>query len=169
VYVDTGSDFVNGPKEKVVTRSGRDGGSIVRLRVEGVGARRVRIDPAGRRGLLRIDWLTIAFHLHNAVEPYKVTITSLDDLAGQQLALLGLRPLQANLLEIVGDDPQIIYSIDMASQPQLGGTYAIDVEMAFGWLGIRADPLQVRTGDAARSGLSTRAARKIRRELGGLR
>ncbi|CUU54482.1 haloacid dehalogenase superfamily, subfamily IA, variant 1 with third motif having Dx(3-4)D or Dx(3-4)E [Parafrankia irregularis] len=169
VYVDTGGDFVNGHKETVVTRSGRDGMSIVRLRVEGVGARRVRIDPAGRRGLLRLDWLTISFHLHNAPEPYKVTVTSLDDLAGQQLALIGLRTLQANLLEIVGDDPQIIYTIDHGTQPQLGGTYAIDVEMAFGWLGIRADPLQVRTADAARTGLPVRAARKIRRELGGLR
>ena len=168
VYVDTGGDFVNGPKEVAVTRSGRDGLSLVRVRIDGVGARRVRVDPAGRRGLLRLDWLTFSFHLHNTVEPYKVTFTSLDD-AGPQLALVGLRLLQPNLLEILGDDPQIVYTIDFATQPHLGGTYAIDVEMAFGWLGIRADPLALRTTAAHRPTLPVRAARKIRRELGGLR
>lgn len=168
VYVDTGADFVNGPKEVAITRSGRDGLSIVRLRVEGVGARRVRIDPAGRRGLLRLDWLTIAFHIHNISDPYKVTITSFDD-AGQQLALVGVRLLQPNLLEIIGDDPQLVYTIDHVTQHQLGGVYAIDVEMAFGWLGIRADPLVLAAPGTPRTGLPVRAARKIARELGGLR
>jgi len=168
VYVDTGADFVNGPKETALTRSARDGLSLVRLSLEAVGARRVRIDPAGRRGLLRLDWLTISFHVNNLAEPYKVTITSLDDPA-QQLALLGLRLLQPNLAEIVGDDPQFIYTIDLASQPQLAGVYALDVEMAFGWMGIRGDPLALPAESPIRDGLPVRAARKIRRELGGLR
>lgn len=168
VYVDTGADFVNGVKATALTRSARDGLSLVRLSVEAVGARRIRIDPAGRRGLLRLDWLTLSFHINNVAEPYKVTITSLDDPA-QQLALVGLRLLQSNLVEILGDDPQLVYTIDLASQPHLAGVYALDVEMAFGWMGIRGDSLILPTAGPARDGLPVRAARKIRRELGGLR
>jgi hypothetical protein len=168
VYVDTGADFVNGPKEVAVTRSARDGLSLVRLRVSAVGARRVRIDPAGRRGLLRLDWLTIAFHVNNAVRPYKVAFTSLRDAGG--VVLVGLRVIQPNLLEIVGDDPQIVYTIDFGAHPHLAGTYAIDVEMAFAWLGIRSDPLvlEVPAGSGAAPRVR-RAARRVARELGGLR
>jgi hypothetical protein len=167
VYVDTGADFVNGPKEVAVTRSARDGLSLVRLRVAGVGARRVRIDPSGRRGLLRLDWLTLSFYVNNASTPHKVTFTSFVD--ARQLTLVGLRLVQPNLVEILGDDPQLIYDLDLAGQPQLAGTYAIEVELAFGWLGIRADPLSLTASAAAAEPLARRAARKVVREIGSLR
>nr|MDT0666799.1 hypothetical protein [Micromonospora sp. DSM 115978] len=115
VYVDTGADFVNGPKEVAVTRSARDGLSLVRLRVAGVGARRVRIDPSGRRGLLRLDWLTLSFFVNNASAPHQVTFTSFAD--ASHLTLVGLRMVQPNLVEILGDDPQLIYDLDLAAQP----------------------------------------------------
>ncbi len=167
VYVDTGADFVNGPKEVALTRSARDGLSLVRVRLEGVGARRVRIDPPGRRGLLRLDWLTIGFHVNNAVHPIEVTFTSL--LGVPQIVLIGLRLLQPNLLEVVSDDPQIVYTIDLAAQPHLAGTYSIDVEMAFAWMGIRSDPLALDSPASPGAELARRTARTVIRQLGGLR
>ncbi len=161
VYVDTGADFASGPKESAVTRSGRDGLSLVRLRIDGIGVRRVRIDPAGRRGLMRLDWLKLSFHLNNVVEPYSVTITSVLDEA--QLHLVGARALQPNLVEILGDDPQFIYVLDPVAQAHLTATYTIDVEIAFGWLGIRSDPLAIPTAES--TPLSRRAVRRLRREL----
>ncbi|WP_131745668.1 HAD-IA family hydrolase [Frankia sp. Cppng1_Ct_nod] len=165
VYVDTGADFVNGPKKAAVTRSGRDGLSLVRLRVDGVGVRRVRVDPAGRRGLMRLDWLRLSFHLNNAAEPYPVEITSVLDDA--RLHLVGARALQSNLIEIVSDDPQFVYALDSVSQAHLAATYAIDVEIAFGWLGIRADELRIVDRQAAAMPLPRRAVRRLRRELDG--
>ncbi len=163
VYVDTGGDFVNGPKESVVTRSARDGLSWVRLRIDGVGVRRVRIDPAGRRGLMRLDWLRLSFHLNNLAEPYTVTITSVADEA--RLHLVGARTLQSNLIEIHSDDPQFVYVIDPVAQAQLAATYAIDIEMAFGWLAIGSDPLAIPTRSAGTTPLPRRAARRLLREF----
>jgi FMN phosphatase YigB (HAD superfamily) len=171
LYADLGADFVNGPKETVTTRSGRDGLSLARLRIDAVGARRLRIDPAGRRGLMRLDWLTFAFHINNAPDPYTITITSIPDTP--ELQVIGARVLQPNLLEILGDDPQLIFTLDGGRHPQLGATYAVDVEMAFGWLGIRSEPLAdipaggPGPGIAAVTPLARRAVRVVRRELGG--
>jgi len=171
VYADLGADFVNGPKETALTRSGRDGLSLARLRIDAVGARRLRIDPAGRRGLLRLDWLTLAFHVNNAPDPYTITITSIPDTP--ELQVVGARVLQPNLIEILGDDPQLIFVVDGGRHPALGATYAVDVEIAFGWLGIRSEPLAAVAAAPAGAGLAAvtplarRAARAVRRELGG--
>jgi hypothetical protein len=200
VYVDTGADFAHGPKVSVVPHAGRDGLSLVRLRVDAVGVRRVRIDPAGRRGLLRLDWLTLNFHLVGAGEPFRVTITAFEGpgslempaaggnmgsiaavaggmpgLAGRGrgvvLGLVGLRKLQPNLVEILDDDPQLVYNLDLPGVPELGGTYAIDVEFAFGWMGIRGDPVAAPAPAAVgpATQLPRRAARRVMRQLGGLR
>ena len=199
VYVDTGADFAHGPKATAVPYAGRDGLSLVRLRVDAVGAKRVRIDPAGRRGLLRLDWLTLGFHVVGAGRPRQITITAFEGpgswhpgaagssigagvpepagLAGRGrgvvLGLVGLRTLQPNLVEILDDDPQLVYNLDLPGMPELGGTYAIDVEFAFGWMGIRGDPVAVPApaarGPAAGPQLPRRAARRVMRELGGLR
>jgi FMN phosphatase YigB (HAD superfamily) len=165
VYVDTGGDFVNGPKESAVTRSARDGLSWVRLRVDGVGVRRVRIDPAGRRGLMRVDWLRLSFHLNNLAEPYTVTMTSV---AGEpRLHLVGARPLQPNLIEITSDDPQFIYVVDPVTQAPLTATYAIDVELAFGWLAIGSGPLTIAAQPAGIPPLPRRAVRRLLRDIEG--
>ena len=199
VYVDTGADFAHGPKATAVPYAGRDGLSLVRLRVDAVGARRVRIDPAGRRGLLRLDWLTLGFHVVGAGRPRQITITAFEGpgswhpgaagssigagapepagLAGRGggvvLGLVGLRTLQPNLVEVLDDDPQLVYNLDLPGMPELGGTYAIDVEFAFGWMGIRGDPVAApapaATGPAAGPQLPRRAARRVMRQLGGLR
>jgi hypothetical protein len=193
VYVDIGADFARGPKVTAVPYAGRDGLSLVRLRVEAVGARRLRVDPAGRRGLLRLDWLAFGFHVVGAGEPRRVTVTTFDGPAvvdsergrgpgttrlgehrgGVGLELVGLRLLQANLAEILDDDPQLVYNLDLPGMPELGGTYAVDIEFAFGWMGIRGDPVAVPaaapTGAAAGSPLPRRAARRVMRQLGGLR
>ncbi|WP_083419679.1 haloacid dehalogenase [Pseudofrankia sp. BMG5.36] len=199
VYVDTGADFARGPKAIAVPYAGRDGLSLVRLRVvDAVGVRRVRVDPAGRRGLLRLDWLTLAFHIVGAGEPRQITITAFDgpgslpDAMGRSipagtpgetglvdrrrgivLGLVGLRILQPNLVEILDDDPQLVYNLDLSGMPELGGTYAIDVEFAFGWIGIRGDPVAApapaAAGPASGPQLPRRAARRVMRQLGGLR
>src|SRR5207342_3350828 len=72
VYVDNGPDFVNGPKDIVTPRSIRDGLSLVRSRLDARGVRRVRVDPAGRRSLFRIDWLRLTFHLRGHDRPHVV-------------------------------------------------------------------------------------------------
>ncbi|WP_041261780.1 hypothetical protein [Pseudofrankia inefficax] len=202
VYVDTGADFARGPKATATPYAGRDGLSLVRLRVDAVGARRVRIDPAGRRGLLRLDWLTLGFHIVGAGEPRQFTITAFEGpgsletgesdrnggsitgsaaglagLAGRGrgvvLGLVGLRILQPNLVEVLDGDPQLVYNLDLPGMPELGGTYAIDVEFAFGWMGIRGDPVAApvpaAAGPAAGPQLPRRAARRVMRQLGGLR
>nr|WP_307874591.1 haloacid dehalogenase [Frankia nepalensis] len=200
VYVDTGADFAHGPKATAMPYAGRDGLSLVRLRVDAVGARRVRVDPAGRRGLLRLDWLTLEFHIVGAGKPRRITITAfegpgslesthfengsiavggaggtgLDNRGrGVVLGLVGLRLLQPNLAEILDDDPQLVYNLVLPGMPELGGTYAIDVEFAFGWMGIRGDPVVAPAPTAADPGtgpqLPRRAARRVMRQLGGLR
>ncbi|WP_007517748.1 MULTISPECIES: hypothetical protein [Pseudofrankia] len=199
VYVDTGADFARGPKATAVPYAGRDGLSLVRLRVvDAVGVRRVRVDPAGRRGLLRLDWLTLGFHVVGSGEPRQITITAFDgpgslpDVVGGSiparavggagladrrrgivLNLVGLRILQPNLVEILDDDPQLVYNLDLPGMPELGGTYAIDVEFAFGWMGIRGDPVAApapaAAGSASGPQLPRRAARRVMRQLGGLR
>jgi hypothetical protein len=198
VYVDTGADFAHGPKATAVSYAGRDGLTLARLRVnDAVGVRRVRVDPAGRRGLLRLDWLTLGFHVVGAGEPRRVTITAFEgpgsipavggsippDAAGGAglverrrgivLGLVGLRILQPNLAEILDDDPQLVYNLDLPGMPELGGTYAIDVEFAFGWIGIRGDPVAAPasavTGPTSGPQLPRRAARRMMRQLGGLR
>ncbi|WP_045877548.1 hypothetical protein [Pseudofrankia sp. DC12] len=202
VYVDIGGDFARGPKATATPYAGRDGLSLVRLRVDAVGARRVRIDPAGRRGLLRLDWLTLGFHVVGAGEPRQFTITAFEgpgsleaDESNQNgrsitgsatgsaglasrgrgvvLGLVGLRILQPNLVEVLDADPQLVYNLDLPGMPELGGTYAIDVEFAFGWMGIRGDPVAApvpaAAGPAAGPQLPRRAARRVMRQLGGLR
>lgn len=164
VYVDTGGDFVNGPKKTVPTRSGRDGLSLVRLRIDCLNVRRVRIDPAGRRGLLRLDWLKLSFHVNSASQPRTVTITSIVDTPALQV--VGARILQANLLELTSDDPQLIYVPDGEVRGWLGAAYLLDIEMAFGWLGIRSEPVAV-TEQVADGPLVRRAARRLAREMGG--
>ncbi|HMA46081.1 MAG TPA: haloacid dehalogenase, partial [Frankiaceae bacterium] len=166
VYVDQGADFADGPKQTVVPRSSRDGLSLARVRVQGERVRRVRIDPAGRRGLLRVDWLRLTFHLHNVVDPRPVELTSLA--ASPQLHVLGARLLQSNLVEITTDDPQIVYVLDPATQADLtAATYAVDVELAFAWMGVRSEPLAVlpppQTG--APQPLTRRAVRRLAREV----
>ncbi len=163
-YIDAGGDFVAGPKETVVSRSAADGLSLVRTRIAGEGVRRVRIDPNGRRGLMRIDWLRLSFHLASVVEPVVVEVR---DLANHpQIAVGGALLVQQSLLEINTDDPQIIYTLDPATQGGLtAGAYAVDIEVAFAFLAIRPEPLLVEHAVAPTS-LSRRVVRRAVRELG---
>ena len=166
VYLDTGGDFANGPKEMVVPRSAGDGLSLVRLRIAGEGVRRIRIDPDGRRGLLRVDWLRLTFHLASTVDPVLVEVR---DLQGHpQTGVLGGQLIQANLLEITSDDPQIIYSLDPATQGALtAGAYAVDVELAFAFIAVRPEALRVERPGPLPVSLSRRMVRRAVRELGG--
>jgi hypothetical protein len=164
VYVDTGADFANGPKEMVTARSGRDGMCWARVRIAGEGVRRVRIDPPRHRGIVRVDWIRMTFHLLNVVEPVVVEVTDL--LAAPQVQVAGARLLQAGLLDVDTNDPQIVYSLGPEQAGLASVTYAIDVEMAYAWVGVRADPLQVPAAAAPRS-LPRRAAGKLMREMKG--
>ena len=119
VYVDAGADFHAGPKEITVSRSAADGLSLVRTRIAGEGVRRIRIDPDGRRGLLRVDWLRLTFHLVSTVDP---VVFEVRDLQGDpHVAIGGAQLIQSNLLEINSDDPQIVYVLDPATQGMLIG------------------------------------------------
>ncbi len=166
VYVDAGGDFHAGPKETALSRSAPDGLSLVRTRIAGEGVRRIRIDPDGRRGLLRVDWLRLTFHLISTVDPVVVEVR---DLQGDpHIAIAGAQLIQANLLEINSDDPQIVYVLDPATQGMLtAGAYAIDVEVAFAFLALRPDPLRVEHAAPPAASISRRAVRRAVREIGG--
>jgi hypothetical protein len=163
VYIDQGGDFVAGPKEQVVPRSGRDGLCWARLRIAGEGVRRVRVDPAGRRGIVRVDWLKLTFHLLHQVEPVVVEVTDL--YAHPQITVAGARFLQPNLLDIDTDDPQIVYALDPGQGGLSAATYAIDVELAFAWLAVRNEALEVPAAPVPAASLSRRAARKLVRTI----
>ena len=163
VYVDRGGDFIAGPKESVTPHSGRDGLCWARLRIAGEGVRRVRIDPSGRRGIVRVDWIRLTFHLLNEVAPVVVEVTDL--LAAPQVGVSGARFLQPNLLDIDTDDPQIVYALDESQGRLTGSTYAIDVEIAFVWMAVRNQPLEVPVAPAPPASLSRRAARKAVRMI----
>jgi FMN phosphatase YigB (HAD superfamily) len=163
-YIDAGGDFVAGPKETVVSRSAADGLSLVRTRIAGEGVRRVRIDPNGRRGMVRIDWIRMSFHLASVVDPVVVEVRELA--SHPQVAVGGALLVQPSLLEINTDDPQIVYTLDPATQGGLtAGTYAVDIEVAFAFLAIRPEPLLVEHAVAPTS-LSRRVVRKAVREIG---
>ena len=163
-YIDAGGDFVAGPKEIVASRSAADGLSLVRTRIAGEGVRRVRVDPNGRRGLLRVDWLRMSFHLASVVDPVVVEVRDLA--AHPQVTVGGAVLIQSNLLEITTDDPQIIYTLDPGTQGGLtAGSYAVDIELAFAFLSVRPDPLLVDHAVVPTS-LSRRVVRRAVRELG---
>jgi FMN phosphatase YigB (HAD superfamily) len=165
VYVDAGSDFAAGPKEMITPHTGRDGLCWARVRIPGEGVRRVRIDPTHRRGVVRVDWIRLTFHLLRQVEPVVIEVT---DLASTpQVGVGGARLLQSNLLDVDTDDAQIVYSLDPGQQGGLSAvTYAIDVEMAYAWLAVRNAPLEVPVAAAPAASLSKRAIRKLVREIG---
>ncbi len=166
VYVDAGADFVNGPKETTPSRSAGNGLSLVRTRVAGEGVRRIRIDPGGRRGIVRVDWLRISFHLASVIDPVVVEIRDLG--AHPQISIGGAQLLQPSLLEITSDDPQIVYALDPASQGHLtAGAYAIDVELAFAFMAVRAEPLLIAHQAPPPVSLSRRVVRRAVREIGG--
>ncbi len=165
VYVDQGAGFAGGPKEIAVPRAGRDGVALLRTRIAGEGVRQVRIDPDGRRGVLRVDWMRLVFHLASQLEPVVVEVRDLA--AHPQVAVFGGQLLQANLLEINTDDPQLVYSLDPGAQGALtAGTYAIDVELAFAFLRVRPEALRVEHAGPPPVSLARRAARKAAREIG---
>ena len=166
VYVDAGGDFHAGPKEVSVPRSAADGLSLVRTRIQGEGVRRIRIDPDGRRGLLRVDWIRLTFHLASTVDPVVIEVR---DLAGDpQIGVGGAQLIQSSLLEINSDDPQIVYTLDPAAQGVLtAGAYAIDVEVAFAFLAVRPEPLRVEYAGPPPSSFSRRVVRRAAREIGG--
>ena len=166
VYLDTGSDFGAGPKETAVPRAAGDGLSLVRQRIAGEGVRRIRVDPDGRRGLLRIDWLRFTFHLASTLDPVVVEVRDLQ--AHPQVGIVGAQLIQANLMEIMSDDPQIIYALDPGGQAGLtAGAYAVDVEIAFAFLALRAEPLRVEHAAPPPVSLSRRVMGRAVRELGG--
>ena len=159
VYVDNGQDFVNGPKDIVTPRSIRDGLSLVRSRLDARGVRRVRVDPAGRRSLFRIDWLRLTFHLRGHDRPHVVETA---DFRAPGFTVLGGRLVQPGTLEITSDDPQIVYSLDRARDASVTGlAETVEVEMAFASL-MLAEPaldLPVATPPATQA---RRVARRLR-------
>jgi FMN phosphatase YigB (HAD superfamily) len=158
VYVDQGGDFVAGPKETVQPRVGRDGLSWARLRIGAEGVRRIRIDPSGRRGIVRVDWVRYTFHLLNRTDPVVLEVTDLH--TDPHVGVTGARFLQPNLLDVDTDDPQIIYTLDPGQGPMAAVTYAVDVEMAFVWMAVRSAPLEVPVAAAPAASLGRRAVRK---------
>jgi FMN phosphatase YigB (HAD superfamily) len=166
VYLDTGADFAAGPKETAVPRAAVDGLSLVRVRISGEGVRRIRIDPDGRRGLLRVDWVRLTFHLASTVDPVVVEVLDLRN--DPQIAVMGAQLIQPSLVEITSDDPQIVYVLDPATQGGLtAGAYAVDVELAFAFMAVRAEPLRVEHAAPPPASLSRRVVRRAVRELSG--
>ena len=164
VYVDQGSDFADGPKETVPARAASDGLSLVRASLPVRSIRKIRLDPDGRRGLLRVDWLRLSFHL--ADERDLVVVEVRDLAADPQVRVSGARLIQANLLEITSADPQIVYTLDSHEQAALTeDAFAVDVELAFAYLAVGAESLQVLQTEPPVISLMRRFARRVFQEL----
>ena len=128
VYVDEGEDFHAGPKAVVSVLLSPQGRALVRARLATTRACRVRVDPPGRRSLLRLDWLRISLHTTASQEPVVVVLRSLQE---DGCALVGLRWVGPGLLEVVHDDPMIGYDVRAAHADLVDLVHAVDVEVAF--------------------------------------
>lgn len=128
IYVDEGEDFHLGPKVEVPVLLSPQGRALVRARLETKRVRRVRVDPPGRRSLLRVDWLRLRLHSTASAEPFAVVLRTLQE-AG--VALVGLRWVGPGLLEVVDDDPMIGYDLGIDHHELMDSVHAVDVEVAF--------------------------------------
>jgi hypothetical protein len=131
VYPDIGWGFSDEGKWAVAPRRNRLGLSYVRAVVAGDFVKRVRLDPATRPCVLRLDWIRLRCRVHNAPEPVTIDFEHPSDFS--RLALHGAREIGPKLLLVEGDDPQLVIDVEAAvGRP----VYRVVVEIAYAALPI---------------------------------
>jgi len=150
VFADSGAGFSEAGKSIMQPRRNRRGLSYARGRVTGVRVDAVRIDPADRPCLVRIDWLSLRCSVRGRPEPETVLLDQPEQLA--ELSVFGLQPVAPRVFLATGTDPQI--HVDLRDEER-GTVYQVEVECGFASLAVPSDSLAAlssRRGGAGRLG-----------------
>ncbi|MDQ6750001.1 MAG: hypothetical protein M3Z33_04525, partial [Actinomycetota bacterium] len=131
VYPDIGWGFGKEGKWAVTPWRNRLGLTYVRAVVAGDFVKRVRLDPADRPCVLRLDWIRLRCRVHDAAEPVTIDFEAPADFA--RVAVHGAREIGPKLLLVEGDDPQLVIDVEAAvGRP----VYRVVVECAYAALPI---------------------------------
>ena len=131
VYPDIGWGFSDAGGWTVTPRRNRLGLSYVRAVVAGDFVKRVRLDPAKRPCVLRLDWIRLRCRIHDEPEPVTIDLERPEDFS--RLTMRGLRAIGPKLLLAEGEDPQLIIDVEAAvGRP----VYRVVVECAYAALPI---------------------------------
>lgn len=131
VYPDIGWGFSEAGKWAVTPRRNRLGLTYVRAVVAGDFVKRVRLDPADRPCVLRLDWIRLRCRVHDASEPVTIDFEHPADFA--RVTVRGAREIGPKLLLVEGDDPQLVIDVEaVAGRP----VYRVVVECAYAALPI---------------------------------
>jgi hypothetical protein len=129
IYADLGWGFADAGKLGLKVRRNRRGLSLARATIRGDFVQRVRLDPAKRPCLIRLDWIRLRCRLHGRTEPVVIELSDPADFAG--LKFNGCRLVAPKVLIAPGEDPW--FSIDV--QERAGGrVYEVGLECAFALL-----------------------------------
>jgi FMN phosphatase YigB (HAD superfamily) len=131
VFPDIGWGFSAAGSWTVTPRRNRNGLSYVRAVVAGDFVKRVRLDPAQRPCVLRLDWIRLRCRVHDAPEPVTIDFEHPRDFA--RISLRGARWIGPKLLLVEGDDPQLVIAVEAAAGRPV---YRVVVECAYAALPI---------------------------------
>jgi hypothetical protein len=146
MFADYGWGFRDRHKVALEQRRNRLGLSFAKAALHGEFIRRIRLDPAKRACVLRIDWIRLRCHVHNAPDPVTIELERPGDFA--KLKLGGCRQIGPKLLLARGEDPRLVLDLKRVVDGQV---YAVDVECAYAAL-----PLSREQADAGRGRLRRR-------------
>lgn len=131
VYPDIGWGFSDEGKWAITPRRNRLGLTYVRAVVAGDFVKRVRLDPADRPCVLRIDWIRLRCRVHDVSEPVTIDFEHPADFS--RVAIRGAREIGPKLLLVEGDDPQLVIDVEAAAGRPV---YRVVVEVAYAALPI---------------------------------
>jgi hypothetical protein len=138
IFADYGWGFRDRHKVSLEQRRNRMGLSFAKGTLQGEFIRRVRIDPAKRPCVLRIDWIRVRCHVHDAPDPVTIELERPADFG--KLKLGGCRRIGPKLLLVRGEDPRMVLDLGRFVD---GRVYAVDVECGYAALPLSrelADP-----------------------------
>ena len=168
IYGDFGWGYTEGGKVSLEPRRNRFGLSFAKAELRGDFVKRVRLDPAKRPCVLRIDWIRLRCSLHGQADRVMVELDSPRALS--RVKLRGCRPIGPNLLLAAGDDPQLHVDVEREAGGQV---YVVDVEVAYAVLPVARRGLRERWartkaalrrwGKESRFGAPLRVARRLLR------
>ena len=126
IFPDVGWGFRDRHKAALEQRRNRQGLSFAKAILRGEFIRRIRIDPAKQPCVLRIDFIRLRCHVHDAAEPVVIDLEQPGDFA--KLDIAGCRKLGPKLFLATGNDPRLVFDVKRAvARP----VYAIDFECGY--------------------------------------
>jgi FMN phosphatase YigB (HAD superfamily) len=141
IYGDFGWGYTEAGKVSLEPRRNRFGLSFAKAELRGDFVKRLRLDPAKRPCVLRIDWIRLRCAVHGSSDPVLVELDAPRDLS--RVKLRGCRPIGPNLLLAAGDDPQLHVDVEREAG---GRVYVVDVEVAYAVLPVARRGLRERWG-----------------------